>query len=46
MTEHTKSTPSYRLHRPTNKAVVTLNGRDFYLGPYGSPESRAEYTGF
>ncbi len=44
MTQHTKSTPSYRLHRPTNKAVVTLNGRDFYLGPYGSPGSRAEYN--
>jgi integrase len=22
---------------------VTLGGRDFYLGPYGSPQSRAEY---
>jgi integrase len=36
-------TPSYRLHKPTNRAVVTLGGRDFYLGRYGSPESRAEY---
>lgn len=36
-------TPSYRLHKPTGQAVVTLNGRDFYLGRYGSPESRAEY---
>lgn len=36
-------TPSYRLHKPSGRAVVTLNGRDYYLGPYGSPESRAEY---
>src|SRR4051794_13686603 len=36
-------TPSYRHHKPTNQAVVTLNGRDIYLGIYGSPKSRAEY---
>lgn len=36
-------TPSYRLHKPTGQAVVTIGGRDFYLGPHGSPESRAEY---
>lgn len=40
-------TPSYRLHKPTNQAIVTLDGRDLYLGRHlgrhGSPESRAEY---
>jgi integrase len=36
-------TPSYRLHRPSGQAVVTLNGRDIYLGKHGMPESRAEY---
>ncbi|QDV34109.1 tyrosine-type recombinase/integrase [Tautonia plasticadhaerens] len=36
-------TPSYRLHKPTGQAVVTLSGRDFYLGRHGTPESRAEY---
>jgi hypothetical protein len=36
-------TPSYRLHKPSGQAVVTLDSRDFYLGKYGSPESRAEY---
>src|SRR4051794_19491700 len=36
-------TPTYRLHRPTNQAVVTLNGRDHYLGTYGTEKSRAEY---
>jgi integrase len=36
-------TPSYRHHRPSNQAVVTLDGQDIYLGRYGSPESRAEF---
>ena len=35
--------PSYRLHKPSAQAVVTLGGKDFYLGRHGSPESRAEY---
>jgi integrase len=39
----TLRTPSYRLHKPTGQAVVTLDGRDFYLGRFGSSESRAEY---
>ena len=36
-------TPSYRLHKSTNQAVVTLSGKDHYLGRYGTPESRAEF---
>ncbi len=36
-------TPNYRLHKPSGQAVVTLNGKDHYLGRYGSDESRAEY---
>lgn len=35
--------PSYRLHRPSGLAVVTLNGKDHYLGPHGTPESRRAY---
>jgi hypothetical protein len=35
--------PKYRLHKTTGRAVVTIDGRDFYLGPYNSPESRAKY---
>ena len=35
--------PAYRLHKPSGRAVVRLNGRDFYLGPHGTPESKAEY---
>jgi hypothetical protein len=36
-------TPSYRRHKPSGQAVVTLNGRDFYLGKYGSASSKEEY---
>ena len=35
--------PSYRLHRPSGQAVVTLKGKDVYLGDHGSDESKAEY---
>ena len=35
--------PSYRLHKHSGQAVVTINARDIYLGEYGSPESKAKY---
>ena len=35
--------PSYRKHKPSGQAVVTLSGRDHYLGPHGSKTSIAEY---
>ena len=35
--------PSYRLHRPSGKAVVTIAGTDHYLGVHGSEQSRAHY---
>lgn len=35
--------PSYRLHRSTGQAVVTLDGRDFYLGKWNTAVSRKEY---
>jgi integrase len=35
--------PTYRRHRASGQAVVTLNGVDHYLGKWNSPESRAEY---
>ncbi len=38
-----RGVPSYRLHRPSGQAVVTLSGKDLYLGPHGSETSRAEY---
>src|SRR5262245_32059400 len=36
--------PAYRLHKARNLAVVTLAGKDHYLGPYGSPESHEAYA--
>jgi hypothetical protein len=41
--------PSYRLHKQSGQAVVTLpdgfgGRRDVLLGKHGSPESRAEYA--
>lgn len=37
------SPPSYCLHKASGRAVVRVNGKDRYLGPYGSAESHAEY---
>jgi integrase len=39
----TPRTPSYRHHRASGQAVVVFNGRCFYLGLHGTPESHAEY---
>lgn len=35
--------PAYRLHKARNCAVVTIAGRDYYLGAYGSIESHQKY---
>jgi integrase len=35
--------PSYRKHKQSGQAIVTLNGRDHLLGPYGTVASRANY---
>jgi hypothetical protein len=39
----TESLPKYRKHRASGQAVVTLNGKDHYLGPHGTKASRQEY---
>ena len=36
-------TPSYRLHKPSGHAVVTLGGKDHYLGQHGTQASRRGY---
>ncbi|TWT40140.1 tyrosine-type recombinase/integrase [Botrimarina hoheduenensis] len=36
--------PAYRLHKPSNRAYVRINGRFFYLGKYGSQESHDAYA--
>jgi integrase len=35
--------PSYTRHKASGQAVVRLNGVDVYLGPWNTPQSRAEY---
>lgn len=39
-----RKVPSYRLHKPTGQAVVTLGGKDYYLGKYDSEASHAAYS--
>ena len=39
----TTKTPAYRLYKRTGQAVVTLNGRDYYLGKHGTGASRQAY---
>jgi integrase len=36
--------PKYRLHKARNCAVVTIDGKNHYLGPYHSPESFEKYN--
>jgi integrase len=43
MPRNATGVPSYRRHKASGQAVVTLNGVDHYLGAWNSPESRAEY---
>jgi hypothetical protein len=38
-----KALPKYRKHKATGRAIVTLNGRDIYLGPHGTRASKIEY---
>lgn len=38
-----KKKPRYGLHRATGQARCRINGKDHYLGEYGSPESRERY---
>lgn len=38
-----KTTPKYRYHKARDCAVVTVGGRDHYLGEFNSPESRERY---
>lgn len=43
MSERTLRTPSYRKHKASGQAVVTLNGKDHYLGPWRTKASKAKY---
>jgi len=37
------SLPTLQHHKPTGRARVTINGRDHWLGKWGSPEARLAY---
>ena len=39
-----KSQPAYRHHKARNCAVVTIDGKNHYLGPWQSPESHEKYA--
>ncbi|RIK74924.1 MAG: site-specific integrase [Planctomycetota bacterium] len=43
MPKLTRSLPSLRRHKASGQAVVTLSGRDLYLGPWGSRPAKREY---
>ncbi len=36
--------PSYLPHKASGQARVRISGRDVYLGPFGSPESKEAYA--
>ncbi len=36
--------PSYRFHMASGQAVVTIDGRDHYLGRHGSAPSHERYS--
>lgn len=35
--------PSYRLHKASGQGIVTLSGKDHYLGGHGTPKSKKRY---
>jgi integrase len=35
--------PTYRHHKASGQAIVTLGGQDIYLGPHGTTASKREY---
>jgi hypothetical protein len=41
---HSFHVPQLTHHKATGRAVVHLNGKDYYLGPFGSAEAKARYS--
>ncbi len=44
MTTRAEKLPSYRLHKPSGQAIVTLNGHVHYLGKHETQASRDTYS--
>ena len=44
MPRRTPRIPSYRCNKTSARAVVTIDGKDYWLGKYGSDESRDRYN--
>ena len=38
------SPPSYRFHKASGQAIVTIDGRDYHLGTHGTPRPAAIST--
>lgn len=38
-----RKNPGYWRHKPSGQAYVRIDGKDHYLGPFDSPESRNRY---
>jgi len=43
MSWSTNHVPKYRKHRASGQAIVTIRGRDHYLGPHNTKASKVEY---
>lgn len=43
MPKLTNGIPKYRKHKQSGQGIVTLNGKDFLLGPHNTPHSKAKY---
>jgi hypothetical protein len=41
MPKLTNAVAKYRKHKRSGQAIVTVNGRDFYLGPWGTKQPDA-----
>jgi hypothetical protein len=44
MLRYAHAVPKYRKHRASGQAVITILGREHYLGPHGSQVSRDAYV--
>ncbi len=42
----TQRLPSYRKHKASRQAVMSIDGKDACLGPLGSKASKTEYESF